>query len=259
MNTRGQLYVFEGADGVGKSELSARFASMLKDAGTQAVLLSFPGKEPGTLGKLVYDLHHDACALGVAKMSHASLQLLHIAAHVDAIERVIVPALGPRGTTVVLDRFWWSAKVYGLADGSDRQLIENMIRVERAAWGTVEPSVLFLIRRRKPLRSEPESRWLRWCDLYEQMAVEERRKTRIALIDNNDSVEAALEQIVLQLRGTASRKTKTPSDQMALRLSHDNTAKKPLSFIFRWPRAGQADRGLRHVLALRSRAARDFL
>jgi thymidylate kinase len=231
VKTRGQLYVFEGADGVGKSELSARFAAMLNDKGTRTMLLSFPGKEPGTLGKLVYDLHHDAGAHGVGNMSAASLQLLHIAAHVDAVERVIVPALAA-GTTVVLDRFWWSTKVYGLADGSDKRLIENMIRVERTAWGAVVPSTLFLIRRRAPLRAEPESRWLKWCHLYERLASEEQRRTKIALIDNNDSVEAALEQIALHLRSAAGGELDAVNGQMPLRLSGGGTARNPLPSVF---------------------------
>ena len=231
MKTLGKLYVFEGADGVGKSELSARFAAMLNDKGTRAMLLSFPGKEAGTLGKLVYDLHHGAGAHGVATISAASLQLLHIAAHVDAIERVIVPALAA-GTTVVLDRFWWSTKVYGLADGSDKRLIKNMIRVERTAWGAVQPSTLFLIRRRTPLRAEPESRWLRWCHLYERSALEEQRRTKIALIDNNDSVEAALEQIALHLRSAANDKMGTVNGQMPLRLSGGAAARNALPSVF---------------------------
>ncbi len=53
----GQLVVFEGPDGVGKSELAARFQSWLEGHGFSAERLSFPGKEEGTLGKLVYDLH----------------------------------------------------------------------------------------------------------------------------------------------------------------------------------------------------------
>ena len=87
----GKLYVFEGPDGVGKSELSSRFATMLNEKGTPAKLLSFPGKNDGTIGKLVYDLHHAPQSFGVKKVSSSSLQLMHIAAHIDAIENQILP------------------------------------------------------------------------------------------------------------------------------------------------------------------------
>lgn len=217
MPTAGRLYVFEGPDGVGKSELSARFTRMLQESGTPTMLCLFPGKEPGTLGRLVYDLHHGAEAFGIGNMSRTSLQLMHIAAHIDAIEQTILPALRT-GTTVVLDRFWWSTKVYGLADGNDRKIMESMIRVEIAAWGAVQPSKLFLIRRRSPLRAEPQDRWAQWSDLYERLAAEEQRRCSVVLIDNDDSVESALDRLRASLRDKDSIGTKPESLQMPLDL-----------------------------------------
>lgn len=217
MPTAGRLYVFEGPDGVGKSELSARFTRMLQESGTPTMLCLFPGKETGTLGRLVYDLHHCAEAFGIRKMSRTSLQLMHIAAHIDAIEQTILPALRT-GTTVVLDRFWWSTKVYGLADGNDRKIMDSMIRVEIAAWGAVRPSKLFLIRRRSPLRAEPQDRWARWSDLYERLAAEEQRRCNIVLIDNDDSVDSALDRLRASLQDKDSIGTKPEGLQMPLDL-----------------------------------------
>jgi thymidylate kinase len=217
VQTAGRLYVFEGPDGVGKSELSARFTRMLQESGTPTKLCSFPGKEPGTLGRLVYDLHHGPEASGIGRMSRTSLQLMHIAAHIDAIEQTILPALRT-GTTVVLDRFWWSTKVYGLADGNDRKIMESMIRVEIAAWGAVRPSKLFLIRRRSPLRTEPQARWALWSDLYERLAAEEQRRCSIVLIDNDDSVDSALDRLRASLQNKDSIGTKPEGLQMPLDL-----------------------------------------
>jgi len=214
----GKLYVFEGPDGVGKSELSSRFTAMLNEKGDPATLLSFPGKSEGTIGKLVYDLHHAPQSFGVQKMSSSSLQLMHIAAHIDAIDGVILPALH-KGTSVVLDRFWWSTKVYGLAGGSDERLLDSMIDVELAAWGAVRPSVVFLIQRKTPLRPEPESQWRRWCELYEHVSAEEQRRTRIVIIDNNDSIEGAVRQVALSFKDTGSDDASDTTAQIPLELS----------------------------------------
>ena len=93
MTTLGKLYVFEGPDGVGKSTLAQWFASHLQESGYACTLLSFPGKEDGTLGEHVYELHHDPARFGIQSLSAASLQLLHVAAHIDAIETRIKPLL----------------------------------------------------------------------------------------------------------------------------------------------------------------------
>jgi thymidylate kinase len=214
---RGQLFIFEGPDGVGKTELSGRFTSMLKNRGIPSQLLSFPGKQDGTIGKLVYQIHHDPRSFGVAKVSSSSMQLMHIAAHIDAIENTILPAL-KAGTSVVLDRFWWSTKVYGLAGGSDQRLLDTMIDVELAAWGTVQPSMVFLIMRRTPLRPEPESQWQRWCELYERVSAEEERRTKIVAVDNNDSIEAAVRQLATSLEVTDAHGAGEATAQISLDL-----------------------------------------
>ena len=81
MRPFGKLYVFEGPDGVGKSALSRRFAQQLVALGTDCEYLAFPGNDEGTLGKHIYDLHHDAQRYGIRALRPASLQVLHVAAH----------------------------------------------------------------------------------------------------------------------------------------------------------------------------------
>lgn len=218
MRISGQLYVFEGPDGVGKTELSGRFAAMLTDRGTPTIRLSFPGKSDGTVGKLVYDLHHNPNLLGVKTITPASMQLLHIAAHIDAIETVILPALRA-GTSVVLDRFWWSAKVYGLAGGSNKRLLANMIDVELAAWGSVSPSAIFLIRRQLPLRSEPTAKWRQWSELYERVSSEEQRRSTVITIDNEGSVDDAVQQMRQALSRIGAVESAEPAGQIPLELS----------------------------------------
>ncbi|MBN1550148.1 hypothetical protein JW979_01715, partial [bacterium] len=56
--TRGKLFVFEGADGIGKSSLIEIFSATLRQQGESVEIFAFPGNQAGTLGKEVYDLHH---------------------------------------------------------------------------------------------------------------------------------------------------------------------------------------------------------
>jgi thymidylate kinase len=191
----GQLVVFEGPDGVGKSELAARFQSWLVGHGFSAERLSFPGKEEGTLGKLVYDLHSSPERFQVTGLTPASLQALHIAAHLDAIERRIIPSL-KLNRTVVLDRFWWSTYVYGIASNVDREVLNGMIGTEKAAWGVVKPSVLFLVDRAEPLRPERPDEWGKCRETYRQLFSTERTQYPCEMIANEDYIEETVEQLI---------------------------------------------------------------
>src|SRR5437667_11426465 len=130
MSQYGKLFVFEGTDGSGKTTVSRAFAEHAKAAGFGCEWFSFPGHETGTLGKHVYDVHHDPLAAGIRTINPTSLQLLHVAAHIDTIERQIVPAL-KRVHHVVLDRYWWSTLVYGVVAGAKEQSLKAMVNVER--------------------------------------------------------------------------------------------------------------------------------
>ena len=228
MTNFGKLYVFEGPDGVGKTELSARFVSLLEKRGVAAKRLAFPGMDEGTLGKVVHNLHHSPESLNLKRMAPASLQLLHIAAHLDAIESTIIPALR-NGTSVVLDRFWWSTKVYGLAAGANKRLLDAMIDVELAAWGTVTPTVVFLLKRQTPLRPEPEEMWRKWTELYERLCAQEHRKTHVLEIDNNGSVADAVRQLKVALDHAQNRTVQPPADQLTLELSGRASERATLS------------------------------
>lgn len=189
MTNAGKLYVFEGPDGVGKSTLADWFAAHLRESGIRCILLSFPGKEKGTLGKHVYELHHDLARFEINALAPASLQLLHVAAHIDAIENSIKPLLG-EGTTVVLDRFWWSTFVYGLVGGASRAVLDRMVALERAVWDPVQPDELFLITRSEPLRAEPPELWPRWREEYLRLSDVEQRNHPVVVVPNESLPEA---------------------------------------------------------------------
>ncbi|MHB8256606.1 MAG: nucleotide kinase domain-containing protein [Acidiferrobacterales bacterium] len=230
---RGNLYVFEGADGVGKSELSRRFFEHLTTSGVDCEYLAFPGKDAGTLGKLIYDIHHESERFGIHEIGATSLQILHIAAHVDAIENRIIPAL-KAGRSVVLDRFWWSTKVYGIVAGAGQEILDAMVRVELLAWGNIRPTMAFLIRRDKPLRQEPLDTWKKWRTVYDSLAAEQAKHHDVHLINNNSSIDDSMHAI---LQATNYRVTRNWSfsqpdkNQLSFEIT-DNEPKTSSPYVF---------------------------
>jgi thymidylate kinase len=223
MLTSGPLYVFEGPDGVGKSELSRRFAQHLAASGVDCEHLAFPEREEGTLGKHVYALHHDPTRYNVQHIDPTSLQLLHIAAHIDVITQRIVPAL-QGGRTAVLDRFWWSTMVYGLVSGVSPHVLRAMIQLELMAWEPIRPTALFFLHRRHPLRPEPMDQWRRWCDVYKAVAAEQANTCPIHLIDNNGSVEETMEALARAVQSDiTAQQHRAQEDREQLVLTFDRT------------------------------------
>lgn len=138
--------MFEGADGAGKTTLVSVLKECLDRCGIECVAFAFPGRRKGSLGKHVYEIHHDPLQFGIEAIAPSGLQLLHVAAHVDAIERNIFPALRD-GKVVLLDRYWWSTLVYGSASGVPSELLQSMTTLESLAWQGVKPTTLFLLDR----------------------------------------------------------------------------------------------------------------
>ncbi len=196
MKAEGRLIVFEGPDGAGKTTLAQRFASHAQTAGHSVRAFSFPGKEPGTLGHHVYQLHHDPQVFGIRELTPASRQALHIAAHLDAIERSIGPALA-QGSSVVLDRCWWSTWVYGTEARVNPATLNAMISCEQAHWGEILPSVVVLVTRKDSLRpQESGSMWNRRSALYTSIAERERDKYPVRLVSNDGTEEHAFSDVL---------------------------------------------------------------
>src|SRR5438552_4965460 len=102
----GELYAFEGPDGVGKSTLAKLLSEHLNRESIPHELLSFPGNEPHTVSELIYRLYHAPQSFGIDSITPLSLQVMVTAAHIEVIESRIKPTL-QSGKTVILDRFWW--------------------------------------------------------------------------------------------------------------------------------------------------------
>lgn len=75
-SSSGRLIILEGPDGVGKSTLSKDLVRDLNARGERAELLTFPGREPGTLGHLVYEVHHEPARFGLWSVTAAANQAL---------------------------------------------------------------------------------------------------------------------------------------------------------------------------------------
>ncbi len=193
MIKKGRLIIFEGPDGVGKTTLSDLTAEQLRISGEEVIQFSFPGNDQGTVGHLVYHLHHDKKFYKNA--SKAAIQALHIAAHIDAIENRIIPAY-TQGKTVVMDRYWWSTYVYGVADAVDKDLLDSLIQAERIAWDDIVPDIVFLVDRNEPLRKEPKKRWSKWRKTYFELQSNENKIYPATIQRNVGTIEDSITSIM---------------------------------------------------------------
>ena len=142
-----RLIVFEGPDHVGKTTISMAAERILRLRGHRCERLSFPGHDSNSLGALVREIHH--ASTRTLNVHPAAMQLMHVAAHVDLIERRILPLLA-EGTAILLDRFWWSTAIYADLDQVPAAQIKSMLEAEAISWKQVKPTLVFLVERDSP-------------------------------------------------------------------------------------------------------------
>jgi dTMP kinase len=182
----GRLIIFEGPDGVGKTTLVEATTDFVQALGVPLISLSFPGKTPGTLGHLVYRIHHAQNELQIKEITSLALQALHVAAHLDIIESRIIPALN-EGALILLDRTWWSTWVYGQAAKINEIVLSKLIEDEQLSWGGVTPSLVFLVQRSAAFRAEHSQEAFNiLSDLYENLAAREELRYPVVRISNDD-------------------------------------------------------------------------
>ena len=127
--------------------------------------------------------------------------MLHIAAHVDAIERTIKPLL-KQGDHIVLDRYWWSTIVYGIVGGSNQDSLERMVSAEVSHWGPILPYALFLVERESV--NGDAVRHTQLSDKYDSLAATDQKAYPIHRISNNRTIteaSAKVRAIAQQLLG----------------------------------------------------------
>ena len=201
----GTLIVIEGPDGTGKSTLVNGLLKLYHLAGINSIIVCFPGCETGSLGALVYQLHHKSIELGVSRITASALQAMHIAAHLDAIETTIIPFLS-RGGTVLMDRFWWSTWVYGAVAEVENSILEKLISAEKAAWGEHLPAHVFVLDRKLSLHDDDDDQWSRIRMQYQQLCEAEKGLYPIHVVCNESRPVDALDAIwrIVSVKGGAT-------------------------------------------------------
>lgn len=188
----GRLIVFEGPNGIGKTTISEAFARRLNDRGSASVVYSFPGRNQGSLGEHIYRLHHSRIDFGVEEIEPSALQALHLAAHLDAIERYIIPKM-LSGINVILDRYWWSIAAYGLVAGVPDALLAGLIATERIAWRGFEPSLLVVLQRGLPVSSSKEGASLDMLHSeYKRLVGAANNRHPVRYVDNSGTIEQTI-------------------------------------------------------------------
>lgn len=186
MKKGGKLIIFEGPDGVGKTTLIQNTSDFLSESNIPFLSLSFPGKTPGTLGNLIDRVHHSPSELDVKQITPLAVQALHIAAHLDAIETRIKPALN-EGIAVLLDRTWWSTLVYGKVTKVNESVLMKLIEAEELCWGEITPAKVFLVQRASAFRAEHnEETFNALSRLYEEVASAQEVRHPVVRLSNDD-------------------------------------------------------------------------
>lgn len=199
-----QFVVFEGVDGSGKTTLAEALAQYYRVIVPNRPLYAnaFPGSTPGTLGEWVYRLHHnkaiDAPSPGL--IAPPALQLLHVAAHVDAVLTHIIPTLTKEGY-VILDRYWWSTYSYSRMFLSAQQ-VWPLVNAERIFLEQLpQPTIIYLTRSTSLKIGEISSSTHVKLDTHYRELVEHERQTNqhIYEISNDGLIEQTWATILVKL------------------------------------------------------------
>jgi dTMP kinase len=133
---RGQLVVFEGSEGAGKSTQLRLLSDRLAAAGIPVV----PVREPG--GTPVGDAIREILLKPGNEIAAGTEVLLFMASRAELVRREIEPAL-KRGDVVLMDRFFLSTYAYQIAG---RGLSEEDVRSANClATGGLVPDVTILL------------------------------------------------------------------------------------------------------------------
>lgn len=149
-----RFVVLEGVDGSGKTALFRALSAYYQHIFSNLPLYTdtFPGTHPHTLGEWVYRFHRNRVthAPSTAKVAPPALQMLHVAAHIDAIIQFITPTL-QAGGNVLLDRYWWSTYAYSRSSLPPDQA-NMLVAAERMFWAPLPQPLVIYVSRRQSLK-----------------------------------------------------------------------------------------------------------
>lgn len=193
-----KVFVFEGIDHAGKSTIVAEVGKSLEEMMIAYSTYSFPGKESRTLGALVYDLHHNQDVYFDKPIDALSLQMLHVAAHIDTINNKIMPDL-KAGKVVLLDRFWWSTYAYGIANGIKRSTIKDIVLPEKRALKKLDIAQYFLIKRKNTTDNYSSSYSKSVLKTYEKLGADAEKFGLFTMVENDSDFAAAVDSILKKI------------------------------------------------------------
>lgn len=172
--TRGLFITLEGGEGTGKSTQAQRLAERLRDMGVRVLTTREPGGTPGA--EAIRDLLVNGEVRRWEPMSEA---LLHFAARVDHVEKVIRPALA-QGQWVISDRFADSTFAYqGAGQGLSAAAIADLYRLSLDGFA---PD-LTLILDMPVAEALARARQRGGADRYERMGPAFHERLRAAFLD----------------------------------------------------------------------------
>lgn len=193
----GKLVIFEGIDHVGKSTIVNLVYQKLNEMGVDCVLYQYPGKMQGTLGKIVYDIHH-RCLKGLDyPLDPLSIQMLHVAAHIDLLNKKIIADIHNK-KYVLLDRYWWSTLAYGIGDKINKDKLLKLIDIEKDITDHIKNKTYFYIirdSREKDFSKRKESTILKvYQELFDSTSDGDKY-----IINNNLDLDMTVEDIIRKL------------------------------------------------------------
>lgn len=192
------IYVFEGIDNVGKTSIVQKLKTKICETTEyDCINIAFSGNEPRTLGSLVYDIHHHNNKYFDMTINDTSLQLMHIAAHIDLIQRKFIGEYNLL-KVILMDHFWWSTYAYGLAGESEKNVVNSIIAPELIYWGKVNIKKIFLLERENRERDFNEVKDAEIIRNYRELAEREKKCT---IVRNTDGLEEAVNKIYDNILG----------------------------------------------------------
>ena len=180
-----RIIVFEGADDVGKTTIIQATRDRLRQLNIDAESIAFPGNEAGSIGEYIYKIY----AGNATACTAAALQALHIAAHVDSVERRLRPLAG-FSKIILLDRSWWSTLAYGLANGLDEQFLRLLVSAELCVWSDIRPNLVIVVSRRDRARQVAVE------EAYRRLLPEIASVSELRELQNDQTIDEAVDKVL---------------------------------------------------------------
>lgn len=188
MNKRGKIYVIEGIDSSGKTTLCNKLKEKLAEVKINIEVFHFPGKDMNTLGKIVYQIHHNRTMFS-KELPELSIQTLHVAAHIDLWLNYINVAVN-NGVNVILDRFWWSTYAYGKLKSITSNNLFKLIEIEKSCYNNDDIRHFFYI-----IRENSDYHNVALNNYYIDLTCLNEHNEKTTIVNNDFSTNMAFQKL----------------------------------------------------------------